>query len=116
MLFACESQNRWELSQTGSDVSGRAVGQCPPYNWTGNMTARVVGSRRIAIAALTYRDSSSHTEIQTLSVSGEGRIDGSGFSGMFAGDFTSTPVFGGVTGPVSACHGTQMAFRFSQDP
>jgi hypothetical protein len=116
MAFACSSQNKWTLSQDGSDVKGTAVSplQCAPFNWKGDLTGTVTKDGIIQITTLTYRDSSSHSTIQTLALSGSGVIDDAGFAGMFSGAYTSADVFGSATGPVDSCLGTLMPFRFSR--
>lgn len=115
MIFVCSSENRWNLSQSGDEVSGRTEGQCPPFNWSGTLTGRTVAAgNSIVITALAYHDSSSHSQIQTLSLSGSGFMDVTGFSGSLRGDYSSQPVFGGAAGPVTTCHGTELPFRFSR--
>jgi len=117
--FVCRSENRWTVSQTGTDISGisgSAAGQCAPFDWNGAFTAKVERSGKVEITALTYRDSSSHSAIQTLALAGSGTVDSAGFAGMVAGNYTSQSTFGSATGPVVTCHGTQMPFRFSRQP
>jgi hypothetical protein len=114
MVFPCGS-GTWTLSQTGDDVSGSTEGRCAPFNWTGTLTGKVV-SDRIEVAALAYEDATTHSEIRTLSVGGTVCLDSTGFTGRLSGDYTSTPTFGSARGPVAACHGGQMPFRFSREP
>jgi hypothetical protein len=114
MVFVCSSQNKWMLSQVDGDVTGTAVGLCAPFNWSGALTGKVTVAGTIEITTLTYRDSSSHSAIQTLTLSGSGVVDEAGFTGKFAGAYTSAAVFGSATGPVSSCESSQMPFRFSR--
>lgn len=105
----------WTLSQTGSELSGSTSGSVPPFSWGGTLTGRVTSASRIEISSLSYRDSSSHGGSQRLSGTGVGTVDPASISGIFAGDYTFTPTFGGLfAGPSRTCQGVQMPMRFSR--
>jgi hypothetical protein len=76
----------------------------------------VTSARRLEIATFRFQDSSSHSRIQTLEGSGSAVFDSAGISGMLAGEYSSTPVFGGTRGPTSACQASQMPFRLTRQP
>lgn len=113
-VFGVSSDPNWTLSQVGGNATGTASGQNPPLSWSGSLTAAVENAAKIEITTFTYRDSSSHGGIHRLSGIGEGFVDGSGIFGTLAGDYTSTPTFGGFVGETASCHGSQMPFRFSR--
>lgn len=113
-LFVSSVRSPWTLSQSGSEVSGGTSGSVPPFSWGGTLTGRVTNASRIEISGLSYRDSSSHGGIQTLSGAGEAFIEPAGIFGNLTGDYTFTPTFAGVfAGSPSTCHGVQMPMRFS---
>ena len=115
MQFLCSQQNKWTVTQAGNEISATNVGQCPPSNWTGGFSARFIGQRRVEITALNYRQSSSHTSIETVVLSGIAGLDATGFSGTLEGEHTSTPVFGGFAGPTVSCR-AQMPVQFIRQP
>jgi hypothetical protein len=111
MTFECGGSNVWTLTRNGSEVTGINNVQCAPFSSSGSLTGQVRADGAIEITTLQFRQSSSHTSVDTLSVKGTAAVDRFGYAGMFSGEFTSTPVFGGFAGPTSSCRGEGMPFQ-----
>lgn len=109
------STNVWALAHTDVALSGTNSMSCPPFNSNGALAGTLSGTT-LDITSLTYQDGTSHTNVQKLTLSGRGTLDPTGFHGTFSGDYSSTPVFGGIAGPTSSCHGSAMPFQFTRVP
>jgi hypothetical protein len=109
------SANVWALVHTDVALSASNNTSCPPFVANGALAGALSGTT-VDVSMLTYRDGTSHTNVQTLALSGRGTVDPTGFHGTFSGDYSSTPVFGGFQGPTSSCHGDAMRFQFTRLP
>jgi len=115
MTMVVPDQNFWTLAQSGERFSAQAVGSLPPFTWSGTLSGTVSSAGAIEITSLQYTDGCSHCPVQTLTASGQATSDSTGITGTLTGDYSSSPAFGGASGPTSSCHGSQMAFRLQRE-